>query len=150
MLTVSTDVARPADEVFAYATDPARFPEWQQGVLGGDSTGSGTPGVGERCTTTRRIGFAVRAVKSEVTHADPPRRWGIRGVDGPIRAVVDVIVEARGEDRSRLTIGIAFTGVGVGRLLVPLVVRRQARREMPRNIAALKARLEAPGAATAP
>jgi Polyketide cyclase / dehydrase and lipid transport. len=28
----STVVDRPAAEVFAYATDPTRFHEWQQGV----------------------------------------------------------------------------------------------------------------------
>jgi hypothetical protein len=31
----STVVDRPAAEVFAYATDPARFHEWQQGVIDG-------------------------------------------------------------------------------------------------------------------
>jgi uncharacterized protein YndB with AHSA1/START domain len=31
----STVVDRPAAEVFAYATDPARFREWQQGATGG-------------------------------------------------------------------------------------------------------------------
>ena len=30
-----TVVDRPAAEVFAYATDPARFHEWQQGVIEG-------------------------------------------------------------------------------------------------------------------
>ena len=29
----STVVDRPAAEVFAYATDPTRFHEWQQGVI---------------------------------------------------------------------------------------------------------------------
>jgi uncharacterized protein YndB with AHSA1/START domain len=27
-ITTSTDVDRPAEEVFAYATDPTRFHEW--------------------------------------------------------------------------------------------------------------------------
>ena len=30
--SASTVVDRPAAEVFAYATDPAHFPEWQQGA----------------------------------------------------------------------------------------------------------------------
>ena len=34
--TIASTVAdRPAAEVFAYATDPARFHEWQQGVIDG-------------------------------------------------------------------------------------------------------------------
>jgi hypothetical protein len=44
--------------------------------------------------------------------------------------------------RSRLTIELDFTGHGLGRLLVPLVVRRQAASEMPGNMMRLKQRLE--------
>ena len=42
-----------------------------------------------------------------------------------------------------MTIAVDFDGRGVGRVLVPLVVRREARTEMPANLAALKHRLEA-------
>jgi hypothetical protein len=42
-----------------------------------------------------------------------------------------------------VTIELDFTGHGIGRLLVPLVVRRQAAREMPDNMTRLKQRLEA-------
>lgn len=78
-----------------------------------------------------------------LTHIDPPRTWGVRGVDGPIRATVDVTIEPVGDTRSRLTIAVDFTGHGIGRLLVPLVVRGQARKEMPTNLDRLRARLEA-------
>jgi hypothetical protein len=47
------------------------------------------------------------------------------------------------EDRSRLTISVDFQGYGIGRILVPLMVRREARKEMPVNLATLKANLEA-------
>jgi uncharacterized protein YndB with AHSA1/START domain len=142
MITTSIDVNRPAEQVFAYATDPARFSEWQKGVVDGHIDGSGKPSVGARCLTTRRIGFAKRPVTAEVTHIDPPKTWGVRGIDGPIRAIVDVTVHALTEDRARLTIAIDFEGHGIGQLLVPLVVRREARKEMPANLATLKERLE--------
>jgi uncharacterized protein YndB with AHSA1/START domain len=141
-ITASTEVNQPAERVFAYATDPARFSEWQKGVVDGHMEESGTPRVGARCLTTRRIGFADRPITSEVTHSDPPKTWGIRGIDGPIRAVVDVTVEPLTEKRSRLTIAIDFEGHGIGHLLVPLVVRPEARKEMPANLATLKERLE--------
>jgi hypothetical protein len=67
----------------------------------------------------------------------------VRGIDGPIRAVVDVTVNSVTADRSRLTIAVDFEGHGIGKLLVPLVVRRQARKEMPTNLGRLKQRLEA-------
>ena len=93
--------------------------------------------------TTRRIGGANRPSTSEVTHIDPPKAWGVRGIDGPIRATVDLAVEPLTAHRSRLTIAVDFTGHGIGKLLVPLVVRRQARKEMPANMTALKHKMEA-------
>jgi hypothetical protein len=35
----SAEIGRPAAEVFAYATDPARFSEWQKGVVNGHLDG---------------------------------------------------------------------------------------------------------------
>jgi uncharacterized protein YndB with AHSA1/START domain len=141
-ITTSVEVDRAAEDVFAYATDPSRFAEWQRGVVRGSMDPNGTSGVGARCLTTRRIGLAERSVTAEVTHLEPPRTWGVRGVDGPIRATVDLAVEPLAADRSRLTIAVDFDGAGIGKVLVPLVVRRQARGEMPANLAALKERLE--------
>jgi hypothetical protein len=66
----------------------------------------------------------------------------VRGIDGPIRAIVDLNVESLTDTRSRLTIALDFEGHGIGKLLVPLVVRRQARKEMPANLATLKQRIE--------
>ena len=43
---------------------------------------------------------------------------------------------------SRLTIAVDFEGHSIGKLLVPLVVRRQAAKEMPANLQRLKERLE--------
>jgi hypothetical protein len=138
----STAVDRPAAEVFAYAIDPARFHEWQQGVIGGHLDQPGPPQVGTKCLTIRRIGGANRAVTSELTHIDPPRTWGVQGIDGPVRATVDVTVEPPDRTSSRLTIAVDFDGHGIGKLLVPLIVRR-AQKEMPANVEALKRRVEA-------
>jgi hypothetical protein len=140
-ILATAEVDCPAEEVFAYATDPVRFPEWQAGVVSGHMDGGGT-GVGARCISVRRIGGAERASTSALVHVDPPRAWSVRGIDGPIRAAVDVTVERIGANRSRVSIGVDFTGHGIGKLLVPLVVRREAHREMPANLARLKDRLE--------
>ena len=67
----------------------------------------------------------------------------MRGIDGPIRAAVDVLVEPVTDYLSRLTISVDFTGYGIGKVLVPLMVRREARKEMPENVAALKRLIEA-------
>jgi uncharacterized protein YndB with AHSA1/START domain len=143
-IVTSAEIDRPAANVFAYATDPARFSEWQKGVVDGhmDGPANGTPVVGAKCVTTRRIGGASRPSTSVLTHIDPPSTWGVRGTDGPIRAEVEVLVEPLAGARSRLTISVDFTGHGIGKILVPLMVRREARKEMPDNMAALKRLIE--------
>jgi uncharacterized protein YndB with AHSA1/START domain len=143
-IRTTTEVARPPEEVFAYVTDPSTFPEWQQGVLRGHMDESPTR-VGSKCTTIRSIGGREREVHTAITEYDPPRRWADRGVDGPIRAIVEVVVEPlAGGAQSRVTINLDFTGHGIGQLLVPLVVRRSARKEMPANLQRLKQRLDSP------
>ena len=129
-----TEVAGTPAEVFAYVTDPSKFAEWQENVMGGNMDGS-------TCTTTRRIGGREREITSEVTEVNPPKTWGVRGVDGPIRSTVHVDVEPVAADRSRVTITLDFTGHGYGKLLIPLV-QRQSRAEMSRNMARLKTCLE--------
>ncbi len=142
-ITTSIEVDRSAEVVFDYVTDPSRFSEWQNGVVHGAMDTPDAPKVGDRCLTTRRIGFVTRAATAEVVRVDPPSTWCVRGVDGPIRAAVDVAVEALSGTRARLTISVDFEGRGIGRLLVPLMVEREAREEMPANLAALKRRVEA-------
>jgi Polyketide cyclase / dehydrase and lipid transport len=75
-VVTSAEIGRPAAEVFAYATDPARFSEWQKGVVDGHMDGpvggAQTPAVGAKCVTTRRIGGASRPSTSELVHIDPP------------------------------------------------------------------------------
>lgn len=141
-ITISIDVDRPAEEVFAYATDPGRFAEWQKGVVSGHMSSDGFPQIGDRCVTKRRLAGADRPNTSELVRFDPPHYWGVRGIDGPIRAIVDVTVEARSDTGAHLTIALDFEGHGIGRILVPLLVRREARREMPVNMAMLKQRIE--------
>lgn len=105
--------------------------------------GGDHPAVGSKCTTTRRIGGAERPVTSEITEISPPSNWAVHGIDGPIRAIVNVTVEPLNESASsRVTIELDFEGQGIGKLLVPLVVHRQAQKEMPRNCGKLKERLE--------
>jgi uncharacterized protein YndB with AHSA1/START domain len=137
----SIEVSRPAEEAFAYVTDPSKMPEWQQGCLRGELDSAQTH-VGSKCTTVRKIGGSEREVVTEVTEFDPPHRWADRGINGPIRAIVRVTVDPIAEG-SRVTIELDFSGHGIGKLLVPLVVRRQAAGEMPENMRRLKQRLDA-------
>jgi hypothetical protein len=52
------------------------------------------------------------------------------------------IEELRDRGVSQVTISLEFEGHGIGRLLVPLVVRPQARKQLPTNLQKLKEVLE--------
>jgi uncharacterized protein YndB with AHSA1/START domain len=142
------DVAWPPEEVFRYATDPSRFGEWQSGVVSAHIDPDGPQAVGSRCVMTRRIGGSDRTSISEITELSPPRMWVIRGIDGPIRADVAVIVDPRQDGtQAHVTIQVDFQGRGMGKLLVPMVIR-EAHKEVSESCQQLKSRLETgPGAA---
>jgi hypothetical protein len=138
----SIEVARASGVTFDYVTDPTHFHEWQTGLIAGRMDRDHVV-VGARCITTRRIAGRSRDITSEITDFDPPKHWADHGVDGPIRGIVEVDVEALDDDtRSRVTISLDFEGHGVGKLLIPLIVRRQAQSEMPANMRRLKEQLE--------
>jgi uncharacterized protein YndB with AHSA1/START domain len=136
-------IARPPDQVYAYVTDPSRFPEWQHDVVRVRIQGGRPPSVGSRFITTRRIGPAEQTMTQEITELSPPRRWAARGVDGPIRPSADVTVESlEGGTRSRVTIALDFEGQGIGKLLPLDVIRRMATKGAPKSYRNLKERLE--------
>jgi uncharacterized protein YndB with AHSA1/START domain len=139
----SVEISRRPEDVFPYATDPARISEWQENVVSTTLEGTGPLAAGSRLRHVRRIGRAERPMTIELTELNPPRRWALRGIDGPIRPVATGTIEPLDDgNRSRVTIELDFEGHGIGKLLVPLVVRPQSRKEMQRNVQRLKARLE--------
>jgi hypothetical protein len=67
----------------------------------------------------------------------------VRAVDGAVEASARGVVEPLGDGRrSRVTISLDFQGRGFGRRLVPPVIQRQARKQLPRNLQQLKEVLE--------
>jgi uncharacterized protein YndB with AHSA1/START domain len=139
----SFEIARPPEEVYAYVTDPSRFPEWQRDVVRVQLEGGGPPGVGSRFITIRRIGRVEQATTQEITERRPPERWAARGVDGPFRPNAEITIEPAGDGtRSLVTITLDFEGHGLGRLLPLEVIRRMTAKQAPRSYRNLKELLE--------
>ena len=86
-LVSTIEIARRPKEVFAFATDPLRFAEWQRDVVSVRLVGD------SRFTTTRRISGADRTMTQEITRNDPPRSWAAQGVHGPIRPHATLTIE---------------------------------------------------------
>jgi uncharacterized protein YndB with AHSA1/START domain len=139
----SIDIDCRPEEVYSYVTSPSHLPEWQESAVSAHEVGETAFGVGSKVAVTRRVGRREFPATMEVTEFDPPRSWHLHGIDGPVRGDVHGTIEPLDDGRrSRLTIDVDFEGRGMGKLLVPLVVRPRARKEMPKNEQTLKHLLE--------
>jgi uncharacterized protein YndB with AHSA1/START domain len=141
-IVASVEIARTPEDVFAYVTDPSHLPLWQESVVRVDSDDVPTH-LGTRVVVVRRVGRREMESAAEVDEFQPPTRWGVRGVDGPVRGDVTGTIEPLDNGtRSRVTLNLQLRGHGIGKLLLPVFVQRQAKKEMPLNAQRLKERLE--------
>jgi uncharacterized protein YndB with AHSA1/START domain len=142
-LVHSVEIDRSPEDVFAFVTDPERFTEWQSTVVSAHAEDGKPAHLGSRVVMTRKMGGREQTMTSEITELEPPRSYAFRIIDGPVRAIGKGRFESLdGGARTRLTFELDFEGHGIGKLLVPLVVRRQASKEMPQSHADLKQCLE--------
>lgn len=138
----SVEISRRPEDVFATLCDLSQMSEWQEGVVSARLEDDGPMKVGSRAKMTRLVGGRERTMTSELTEYDPPRSYAFRGIDGPIRPIGKGTVEPLADGaRSRVTFELDFEGQGFGKVLVPFV-RKQARKELPKNHENLRARLE--------
>jgi uncharacterized membrane protein len=142
VITDSIEINRPAEEVFAYLDQLDRHGEWQEEILATSVETEGPTRVGTRATNRRRVPGGRQGITYEITEHEPPRRVSFQGVNGPVRARGTVLVEPLGESTARVTLEFDLIGHGVGKLLAPLA-RRHAGRQIPKDQARLKERLEA-------
>jgi Polyketide cyclase / dehydrase and lipid transport len=73
----SIEIARRPEDVFAYATDPSRFPECQASAVSVRPEGTGPPAVGSSTVVTRRLGPRKLRGTEEITQLTPPPGLGV-------------------------------------------------------------------------
>jgi uncharacterized protein YndB with AHSA1/START domain len=143
----SIDIDCTPEDAYAYLTDPSHLPEWQLSAVMAEPLEPGPLHPGSQVRVTRRVGSREVPMTVEFDALDPPRSWGLHGIEGPVRPRTHGRIEPLDEGRrSRVTIEIDFEGHGLGKALIPLVVRPQVRKELPWDETLLKQRLERPGA----
>ena len=132
------EIARPVDEVFAYLTDIQRIPEWQASAE--EASLEGELGEGARIREVRSMMGRRATTTMEVTEYDPPARFSLRTVEGPISYAVEHALEAV-DGGTRVT----FTGRGetnrVPRLMLG-TVRKTIQRQFVKDLENFKQRLE--------
>ena len=141
-ITGTIEIARPVQDVFDYVADIKRQGEWQESIVSVEVETDGPTRVGTRAVQTRHVPGGNRSFPYEVTEHDPPKRTSFRVTGGPVRPVGSMTFTSLDNGtRTRIDFQMEFHGHGLGVLLLPLVLR-DARREVPQNLSALKDRLE--------
>jgi hypothetical protein len=142
-IVASIEISRRPEDVFAYAADMAHHPEWMDSVVSAHPQGDAPLAVGAKVLVTRRVGPRKVRYVEEMVESHPPRTWTNRGIGAiPVVAVARGTVEPLdGGKRSRLTIAVEFHGHRIGKLLAPILARRQTK-ELPRAQQKLKELLE--------
>ena len=137
------DIDRSPEDVFAYIADPSHLPEWQLSAVSAEPLDPGPLHAGSRVKVTRRMGTREIPMTVEFDGFNPPYSWDLHGTDGPVRPRTHGEIQPLDDGRrSRVTIEIDLEGHGVGKVLLPLVVRPQVRKELPRDEQLLKDKLE--------
>ncbi len=146
IINVSTHIARPVEEVFAYVTDLRTEPLWDSAVRSAEVESGGSLRVGARVHEVRSMmGRKVHTV-TEITAYEPPRAFAWRGeVPFPLRGGWRFAAEGSGTR-------VEFYGEaelrGLLGLLGPLT-RRVFAAQMRARFVTLRELLEAKQTATA-
>jgi uncharacterized protein YndB with AHSA1/START domain len=132
------DVARPAEDVFAYLVDLDRLPEWQESAV--ESRADEPLAEGVRIFECRRaMGREIHS-ELEVTEFDRPRRLTLRALKAPVKFTVDHRL-AEADEGTRLTVVAEGKAGGLMRLGEPMLART-VEAEMRKDFDRLKGLLE--------
>jgi uncharacterized protein YndB with AHSA1/START domain len=112
-LTIKTEIARPAAEVFAYVTDPAKLPSWQTNTVSAVQEGEGPLRVGTRLREVHRgPGGKELASLVEVSELEPDRIFALRMLEGLLRIHGRIVLDPVGERRTRMRFTVQGSRAG--------------------------------------
>ena len=123
-MSVTREIARPADEVFDYLADVSNNPSWQKGMQSCEWTSE--PPIGGGSTYSQLARFMGKNIKSSfvVTEFEPGRRIAIKTVESTFPIQVERRVEPTGPDSCRVSAQIGGgPDKGVAKLLAPIMAR---------------------------
>ncbi|CAN5915486.1 hypothetical protein BH23ACT10_BH23ACT10_06320 [soil metagenome] len=140
-LSASQTIDRPADEVFAFVSDAANNPRWQQGMQACGWTSP--PPIGLGSTYRQEAKFLGRPVVTEfeVVEHQPGRSITIQSTSGPFPIRVQRSVTSVDASTSRVEAAISGEPGRFFRLAGPLV-QRLAQRSVTADYQRLKALLD--------
>jgi hypothetical protein len=143
-ITVGVDVARPANEAFAFVADVENNPRWQRGMRVCRWTSPPPHGIGATYDQTARfLGRDIASSFRVVEHL-PGRRIKLVSTAGPFPIVETRSVQPLGEGRAHVSAIVEGDASGFFRLAAP-ILRRLVARSVRADYARLRRLLESGG-----
>jgi uncharacterized membrane protein len=137
-------IERPCDQVAAYAADPSHAPEWYVNIASVEWLTDPPVRVGSRMAFVAAFLGRRLAYTYEIVEYVPGKRLVMRTAEGPFPMETTYAWRADGDNRTRMSLRNRGEPAGFSRLAGPFVARAM-RRANRKDLAALKARLEAGG-----
>lgn len=141
----SIRIDRPPNDVFAYVTDPAKFPRWQSEVIEAELLSDGPMAAGSRARGVGKFLGRRLEVTIEVTAFEPGRKFAFRSLTGPVKSENSFTFEQ--SDRGTMVTESADAEMGGFLGLADPLIGRTLQRQFETNLATLKDLLENGGAA---
>jgi uncharacterized protein YndB with AHSA1/START domain len=140
-LTVSIDIARPVEVVFAYISNYEHDCQWRAGIVEMTQTPPGCAQIGTKTREVARFFGKKRVTPAEITEFEPDRKVAFAGLMAKsIPVSGSRIVERRGE-QTRFLYQAKVELSGFALLIEPLMAVILRRRFMS-DLRCLKERLE--------
>jgi hypothetical protein len=145
VIETAIDIARPAEVVFGYCSDHTHEVEWNPAMRRVAKITDGPIGAGTRYQMEFLPG---RPIVGECVRFDPPTAWTVAGSGNGMRSSFSgrVTPDSTG---ARLDLHMEIETRGLLRAALPLL-RRRMPRDLGRDIALIKAKLEAQAEASSP
>jgi uncharacterized membrane protein len=144
-VVVETVIRRPAAEVAAYAEDPATAPTWYENIRSAEWVTRPPLRVGSRFRFSARFLGKTLSYTYEVVGREPGRRLVMRTAEGPFPMETTYEWEPVGAEATRMTLRNRGSPAGFSAVVAPFMAIAM-RRAMTKDLASIKARLEAPAA----
>jgi uncharacterized protein YndB with AHSA1/START domain len=140
VIETAIEILRPAEEVFGYCSDHTHEIEWNPAMRRVAKITDGPVGAGTRYEMEFLPG---RPMVAECVRFDPPASWAVAASGSGMRSWFSGRVTAVPAG-ARLEFRMEIEPYGLLRATLPLL-RRRMPRDLARDIALVKARLEGPG-----
>ena len=136
----STIINRPVADVFAFFTEPANNPKWEEGLIECRLDSPAPMRLGAQIVEVRKFLGQRMESKLEVTAFEPNEKYAVKVVSGPMRFEMSAIFEAVGDGTKVSTSGQGEPG-GLFKLAEGLV-KKQLQSQIEGDMRRLKKVLE--------